>query len=127
VDVRALNDAPLTFRYHALKGRPLVVRDQELLDEMRFASYASWPRYPARFSLLPAAIPTVRPKPRSAAGPRAWAPDSSIDFTAHSTKVTSNFPGSNRFVHRVIGTMSLIRLFFWAGQKCLLKTERRVS
>jgi len=52
VDVRALNDAPLTFRYHALKGRPLVVRDQELLDEMRFASYASWPRYPARFSLL---------------------------------------------------------------------------
>jgi predicted nucleotidyltransferase len=35
VDVRALNDASLGFRYHALKGKPLVVRDAEFLDEMR--------------------------------------------------------------------------------------------
>ena len=35
VDVRALNDAPLSFRYHALGGAPLVVRDDELLAELR--------------------------------------------------------------------------------------------
>lgn len=35
VDVRVLNDAPLSFRYHVIKGRPLVVRDAELLDEFR--------------------------------------------------------------------------------------------
>jgi hypothetical protein len=35
VDVRVLNDAPLGFRYHALQGRPLVTRDDELLDELR--------------------------------------------------------------------------------------------
>jgi predicted nucleotidyltransferase len=35
VDVRALNDAPLAFRYHALQGRPLVVRDETFLDELR--------------------------------------------------------------------------------------------
>src|SRR5438876_3306446 len=35
VDARALNDAPLAFRYHALRGQPLLVRDQEFLDEMR--------------------------------------------------------------------------------------------
>jgi predicted nucleotidyltransferase len=35
VDVRALNDASLAFRYHALGGRPLVVRDPELFHELR--------------------------------------------------------------------------------------------
>jgi predicted nucleotidyltransferase len=35
IDVRALNDAPVTFRYHALKGRVLLVRDEELLDDLR--------------------------------------------------------------------------------------------
>ena len=35
VDVRALEDAPLAFRYHALQGRPLVVRDESFLDELR--------------------------------------------------------------------------------------------
>jgi predicted nucleotidyltransferase len=35
VDVRVLDDAPLAFRYHALGGRPLVVRDESLLDELR--------------------------------------------------------------------------------------------
>jgi uncharacterized protein len=35
VDVRVLNDAPLGFRYHALSGAPLVVRDEELLHELR--------------------------------------------------------------------------------------------
>jgi predicted nucleotidyltransferase len=35
VDVRALNDAPLAFRYHALNGQALVVRDGEFLDETR--------------------------------------------------------------------------------------------
>ena len=35
IDVRVLNDAPLAFRYHALQGRPLVVRDEEFLDDLR--------------------------------------------------------------------------------------------
>src|SRR2546422_11494377 len=35
IDVRVLNDAPLAVRYHALQGRPLVVRDEEVLDELR--------------------------------------------------------------------------------------------
>jgi hypothetical protein len=35
VDVRALDDAPLAFRYHALRGRPIVVRDETFLDELR--------------------------------------------------------------------------------------------
>jgi uncharacterized protein YutE (UPF0331/DUF86 family)/predicted nucleotidyltransferase len=35
VDARVLNDAPLGFRYHALTGSPLVVRDDELLAELR--------------------------------------------------------------------------------------------
>jgi len=54
VDVRALNDAPLAFRYHALKGRPLVVRDQELLDEMRART---WDEY---FDFLPFARQYLR-------------------------------------------------------------------
>jgi hypothetical protein len=33
--VRALEDAPLAFRYHALRGRPLVVRDESFLGELR--------------------------------------------------------------------------------------------
>ena len=35
IDVRGLQDAPLAFRYHALQGRPLVVRDENFLDELR--------------------------------------------------------------------------------------------
>jgi len=35
VDVRALNDSPVAFRYHVLKGQPLLVRDEDLLDEFR--------------------------------------------------------------------------------------------
>jgi predicted nucleotidyltransferase len=47
VDVRALNDASLSFRYHALKGKPLVVRDGEFLDEIRART---WDEY---FDFLP--------------------------------------------------------------------------
>jgi predicted nucleotidyltransferase len=35
VDVRVLNDAPLGFRYHALAGSPLVVRDEGFLADIR--------------------------------------------------------------------------------------------
>lgn len=35
VDVRLLNDAPLSFRYHALKGTVVLVREPGLLDEFR--------------------------------------------------------------------------------------------
>jgi predicted nucleotidyltransferase len=35
VDVQALNDATLAFRYHALAGSPLLVRDEELLADLR--------------------------------------------------------------------------------------------
>ncbi|HSF06083.1 MAG TPA: nucleotidyltransferase domain-containing protein [Methylomirabilota bacterium] len=35
VDVRVLNDAPLGFRYHALAGSPLVVRDEGFLADLR--------------------------------------------------------------------------------------------
>jgi len=35
VDVRVLNEAPLAFRYHALRGRSLVVRDEAFLDVLR--------------------------------------------------------------------------------------------
>jgi predicted nucleotidyltransferase len=35
VDVRLLNDAPVGFRYHALNGMVLFVRDEEFLDEFR--------------------------------------------------------------------------------------------
>ncbi len=35
VDVRVLNDAPLSFRYHALAGSPLVVRDEAFLADLR--------------------------------------------------------------------------------------------
>lgn len=35
IDVRVLNDAPLAFRYHVLQGRPLAVRDERFLDDLR--------------------------------------------------------------------------------------------
>jgi hypothetical protein len=35
VDVRVLNDAPVAFRYHALKGTVLLVREADFLDELR--------------------------------------------------------------------------------------------
>ena len=35
VDVRLLNDAPVGFRYHALRGAVLFVQDEEFLDEFR--------------------------------------------------------------------------------------------
>lgn len=35
IDVRLLNDAPVAFRYHALKGKVLVVREPELFDDFR--------------------------------------------------------------------------------------------
>ncbi len=54
VDVRALNGASLAFRYHALRGRPLVVRDQEFLDEMRARI---WDEY---FDFLPFARQYLR-------------------------------------------------------------------
>jgi hypothetical protein len=31
VDVRLVNDAPVSFLFHVLRGRPLVVRDEEIL------------------------------------------------------------------------------------------------
>ena len=34
-DVRVLNDAPLSFRYHVLKGQLLMARDREILDTFR--------------------------------------------------------------------------------------------
>jgi len=39
VDVRILNDAPVAFRYHALKGIVLINRDPERLDEMRAGTW----------------------------------------------------------------------------------------
>jgi predicted nucleotidyltransferase len=35
VDVRILNDAPVAFRYHVLKGTLLLVKDREQLDNLR--------------------------------------------------------------------------------------------
>jgi uncharacterized protein len=34
VDVRALNTAPLTFRFHAVRGRLLAARDERVLSEV---------------------------------------------------------------------------------------------
>lgn len=34
VDVRVLNDAPMTFLYHVLRGRLLLCRDEEFLTDM---------------------------------------------------------------------------------------------
>jgi predicted nucleotidyltransferase len=47
VEVQVLNRAPLAFRYHALKGRPVVVRDWAWLDELRART---WDDY---FDFLP--------------------------------------------------------------------------
>lgn len=54
VDVQVLNQAPLAFRYHALKGHPLVVRDWEWVDEMRART---WDDY---FDFLPFAREYLR-------------------------------------------------------------------
>ncbi len=35
IDVRVLNDAPVSFRYHALKGEVLLVREPDFLDDFR--------------------------------------------------------------------------------------------
>jgi uncharacterized protein len=42
IDVQILNAAPLAFRYHALRGEPLVVRDEAFLADLRAAT---WARY----------------------------------------------------------------------------------
>lgn len=47
VDLRVLNDAPLAFRYHAMRGELLLVRDRERLDEVRART---WDDY---FDFLP--------------------------------------------------------------------------
>lgn len=39
IDVRVLNDAPVAFRYHVLKGRLLFTRDDEFLDEFRIRTW----------------------------------------------------------------------------------------
>jgi uncharacterized protein len=39
IDVRILNDAPLAFRYHVLKGRLLFTRDDEFLDVFRVRTW----------------------------------------------------------------------------------------
>jgi hypothetical protein len=47
VDVQVLNAAPLAFRYHALGGQPILVRDPELFHEVRART---WDDY---FDFLP--------------------------------------------------------------------------
>ena len=47
IDVQVLNEAPLSLRYHVLKGQPLLVRDGELLHELRART---WDDY---FDFLP--------------------------------------------------------------------------
>ncbi len=54
VDVRVLNDAPLAFKYHALKGQALVMRDPEFLDDLRART---WDEY---FDFLPFARQYLR-------------------------------------------------------------------
>jgi predicted nucleotidyltransferase len=54
VDVRVLNDAPLAFRYHAMRGELLLVRDRERLDEVRART---WDDY---FDFLPFARQYLR-------------------------------------------------------------------
>jgi predicted nucleotidyltransferase len=54
VDVQLLNGAPLGFRYHALGGRPLIVRDEEFLAELRART---WDEY---FDFAPAARQYLR-------------------------------------------------------------------
>jgi predicted nucleotidyltransferase len=54
VDVQVLNDAPLAFRYHALTGRPIIVRDEEFLATLR---ERTWDDY---FDFAPAAREYLR-------------------------------------------------------------------
>jgi predicted nucleotidyltransferase len=54
VDVRVLNDAALAFRYHALNGRPVVVRDREFFNDLRART---WDEY---FDFLPFARQYLR-------------------------------------------------------------------
>lgn len=54
VDVRVLNDAPVTFRYHALNGAPLIVRDRDAFDDTRART---WDEY---FDFLPFARQYLR-------------------------------------------------------------------
>lgn len=42
VDVRALNDAPVAFRFHALRGHLLCVRDEALLGDVLEATMRSY-------------------------------------------------------------------------------------
>jgi hypothetical protein len=42
VDVRLLNDAPVSFRYHALKGVVLFVQDEDWLDEFRARTWGEY-------------------------------------------------------------------------------------
>lgn len=54
VDVQVLNEAPLGFRYHALRGEPLVVRDRDFFDDLRART---WDDY---FDFLPFARQFLR-------------------------------------------------------------------
>ena len=54
IDVQVLNEAPLGFRYHALCGRLLVARDEELFHDLR---ERTWDDY---FDFLPFARENLR-------------------------------------------------------------------
>ena len=54
VDVQVLNEAPLAFRYHALGGQLLVVRDQQFFHDLR---ERTWDDY---FDFLPFARENLR-------------------------------------------------------------------
>ena len=54
VDVQVLNEAPLAFRYHALSGRLLLTRDEELFHNLR---ERTWDDY---FDFLPFARENLR-------------------------------------------------------------------
>jgi predicted nucleotidyltransferase len=54
VDVQVLNEAPLGFRYHALNGRQLLVRDEEFFHTVR---ERTWDEY---FDFLPFARENLR-------------------------------------------------------------------
>lgn len=42
VDVQVLNDAPLGFRYHALRGEPLLARDRDAFEELRARTWDAY-------------------------------------------------------------------------------------
>ena len=54
VDVQVLNGAPLAVRYHALRGKAILVRDWDLLDDVRART---WDDY---FDFLPFARQYLR-------------------------------------------------------------------